>query len=302
MRVLVTGSSGFLGRQVARELAVHSGFEVIGFDLRPSPDGDFESIEADLCELPAVRKACHGIAAVVHFGGVGDVDLAAEHPEIAAAANVVGTTNVAISAREAGARVVYASTWEVYGRPITRTIDELHPCDPHHIYAVTKLAGEQILRAEHRSAGLPIAILRLGTAYGRGMRANTVISRFVTSGHAGRPLLVQGDGRQWRQFTHTSDIARAVQIVLESRWSDLVLNVASDELVTVRRLADLVSRRYDIPVSFGPARQGDPLPARISTARASRTVGWRAEVEFIDGLSDLLDHLDADCTTAANVL
>jgi UDP-glucose 4-epimerase len=293
VRVLVTGSSGFLGPHIVRHLASGANCDVTGFDLQAPPDHLFPAIEADFCDLGAIRQAVRGMDAVVHLGGVGDVYLATARPELAAQANVVGTTNVAIAAAEAGARVVYASTWEVYGPPSRTPVDEQHPCRPGHIYGATKLAGEQILNAVHQHDNLPVIVLRLGTAYGPGMRPNTVFSRFADAARAGQPLLVQGSGGQWRQFTHTSDIARAVALAVASDVEDATLNVVADESVTILGLAELAAKRYRSTVTFGPERHGDPPSARIASAAAARTLGWRPEVVFEQGLAELFGDLDA---------
>ena len=293
MRVLVTGSSGFLGRHVAEHLASLAAYEVGGFDVRPMRHDLFATTVGDLCDLDAVERAISGADVVVHFGGVGDVDVATEHPELAAAANVVGTMNVAMASQRSGARVVYASTWEVYGPPRSDPVDEQHPCDPGHVYGATKLAGEQMLRAIQRSDGLPVAILRLGTAYGSGMRPNAVFSRFADLARDGKPITVHGSGRQWRQFTHTSDIVRAVELAAESDREDLTLNVVADEAVTIRELAEIVSSRYGVPVAFGAERHGDPPSSTISSAQAGLLLGWSAQVAFRDGLGVLLAETDA---------
>ena len=159
MRVLVTGSSGFLGQHVARFLASDSSRDVTGFDLRPATDGKLPAIVRDFCDLGAIRQATRGMDVVVYLGGVGDVYLATDRPELAAQANVVGTTNVAVAAAEAGARLVYAPTWEVYGPPVSDPVDERHSCRPGHIYGATKLAGEHVLNAVHEHDGLPVVIL-----------------------------------------------------------------------------------------------------------------------------------------------
>ena len=293
MRVLVTGSSGFLGRHVADHLSGLVGYEVAGYDLRPMHSDRYLSTVGDLCDLEAVVGAVCDADVVVHFGGIGDVDVATEHPSLAAAANVVGTMNVALAAQQAAARVVYASTWEVYGTPRYDPVDEQHLCDPGHVYGATKLGGEQMLSALHQSGELPTAILRLGTAYGPGMRPNAVFSRFADAARAGAPITVHGSGRQWRQFTHTSDVVRAVQLAIESDLDELTVNVVTDEVVTIRELAEIVASRYGVPVEFGPERHGDPPSSIISSERAASLLGWRAQVAFQEGLAALLRETDA---------
>lgn len=294
MRVLVTGSSGFLGQQVATHLASDTKIEVVGFDLKTRTDVGVATIVGDLCDPATLRRACDGVDVVVHFGAVGDVDVATSDPDLAQRTNVLGTRYIAEAAVAAGARVVYASTWEVYGPVQYEPVDEDHPCAPHHVYARTKLAGEEELREAHRRDGLPVVILRLGTAYGPGMRPNTVFRRFADAARRGDTLTVQGTGHQWRQFTHTSDIARAVNLVVGSGLAYSTVNVVAEETVTIRQLAETVSSRYGGAVSFGPERPGDPPSALITSAKAAELLGWRALVGFSDGLADLLEEFDRE--------
>jgi nucleoside-diphosphate-sugar epimerase len=293
MRALVTGSSGFLGGHVARHLSEVAGMEVSGFDMRPDPSGAFPVTVGDLADLASLARACHGVDMVVHFGGVGDVYLATEQPDLAHRTNVEGTANIGKAAAEVGARVVHASSWEVYGPPAYDPLDERHPCHPGHVYAITKLGGEEALHAARATCGLRVVILRLGTAYGTRMRPNAVFCRFADAARRGDALVVHGTGRQWRQFTHATDIARAVLLAAGSGIDGGTFNITADDSVTVLELAEIIANRYGAEVTFADAREGDPHSARISSAEALRVLGWRAQVEFRQGLSELLDDLDS---------
>ena len=105
MKILVTGAAGFLGGHVARYLA-NAGHEVRGFDTAPIIGAAYEAVIGDLLETESVTSAAQGLDAICHLGAIGDVYLAAEQPQLAAAVNVTGSANVAIAAGEAGAKVV----------------------------------------------------------------------------------------------------------------------------------------------------------------------------------------------------
>ncbi len=165
MKVLVTGAAGFLGRHVARRLR-DVGWAVTGFDVSSYEETGIEFIQGDLTEANSIGQAVNGMDAVAHIGAIGDVYLAGDQPALAAQVNVVGTANVVEAALQHGARVVYASTWEVYGEPISEPIDETHPTIPDHPYSITKLAGESLVIAAAHLRGLSAMALRLGTAYG----------------------------------------------------------------------------------------------------------------------------------------
>jgi len=286
MNILVTGAAGFLGRHVARHLH-ESGHEVVGFDQRTVEGEVYPSIEGDLLDLDAVTAALEGKDAVCHIGAIGDVYLAAEQPDLAAAVNVTGSTNVGIAAARAGARVVYASTWEVYGEPEYQPIDERHPTRPDHPYNVSKLGGEMMLLAADHLRDVPVLALRLGTAYGTGLRPNSVFRIFIDRAMRGEPITIQGDGSQGRQFTYAGDIARAFEMACRSDVHGRAVNIVAPEMVSIRRLAELVVERFPTELTFGPPRPGDVPPSRVDSSAAEELLGWKAETAFAQGLESL---------------
>ena len=286
MKVLVTGGSGFLGRHVSRHFT-EAGHSVSVFDQTPAPD-DVSSIVGDLVNADDVRNAVAGNDVVVHIGAIGDVYLAGEQPALASSVNVTGSANIAEAALAEGARVVYASTWEVYGEPEYEPMDENHPTNPDHPYNITKLAGERILMAAGELRGLPIVALRLGTAFGSGLRPNSVFRIFIDRARAGEPITIQGDGAQGRQFTHASDLARAFLIAAESDVTGVALNAVAPDTTSIKALAEMVVERFPTELTFGAPRPGDVPPALVSPAKAKQVLGWEAEVPFEAGLDELI--------------
>lgn len=287
MRVLVTGSSGFLGKHVARAFQ-GAGHEVEGFDQQANDGSEYPTIVGDLLDLEGLSAAVSGHDVVVHIGAIGDVYLAASQPALAASVNVTGSANIATAAKTAGAKVVYASTWEVYGAPEYEPVDENHPCDPDHPYNITKLGGERMLLAADRLDDVPVVALRLGTAYGLGMRPNSVFEIFIRKASAGEPITIQGDGSQGRQFTHASDIARAFVLAAESDHRGMVLNTVAPDMTTIKQLAEIVTEHHPTEVTFGSPRPGDVPPSYVSAARIEQVLGWKSEVSFEAGMAELL--------------
>jgi UDP-glucose 4-epimerase len=248
----------------------------------------------NLLELDDVTTASAGHDVICHIGAIGDVYLAGEDPRLAASVNVVGTANIAEAARRNGARVVYASTWEVYGKAYAEVIDEDHPCEPDHPYSITKLAGERMLLAADHLQDVPVVALRLGTAYGTGLRKNSVFRLFIDKARAGDPISIQGDGNQYRQFTHASDIARAFTLACRSDVRGRVYNTVATDPVSIKQLAELVVERFPTDIVYAPARAGDVHPAMVSSERARRELGWSAEMPFEQGVAGLMDEASTD--------
>lgn len=290
MKVLITGASGFVGQHVSTRL-VHEGHEVTGFDLTPSLNDDYEVIEGDLRDAQAVHAAVDGMDAVCHIGAIGDVYLAAEQPSLAADVNVLGTSNVADAGVAAGARIVYASTWEVYGDVEYEPMDEAHPKNPDHPYNITKLAGEQMLLASANLRGLSAIALRLGTAYGPGLRPNSVFRIFIDRARRGDTITIMGDGSQTRQFVHVSDLARAFSLACASDASGIALNTVAPEPITIKELAETVVARFPTEIVYAPARAGDVPPALVSSEKIGEVLGWKPQVSFSEGLADLMESV-----------
>ncbi|MFV2001284.1 MAG: NAD-dependent epimerase/dehydratase family protein [Acidimicrobiia bacterium] len=290
MKILVTGASGFLGRHVVRRLQ-QDGFDVTGFDLVKTDDQELRFITGDLRDAEQVSAAVLGNDVVCHIGAIGDVYLAAEQPSLAAEVNVGGTSHIADAAVAAGARVVYASTWEVYGDVHYEPIDEDHPRDPDHPYNITKLGGESMLLAAGRLRDLSMLALRLGTAYGSGLRPNSVFRLFIDRARRGEPIKILGDGLQSRQFVHASDIARAFSMACVSDATGMALNTVAEEPISIKELAEAVVARFPTQIEHGPSRPGDVPPALISSRRIGEVLGWKPRVSFTEGLSELMESV-----------
>jgi UDP-glucose 4-epimerase len=293
MRIVVSGGAGFLGSYVAGFVA-NAGHDVAVLDRVPPRYNEVPHLAGDLLSLESVESALEGADAVFHLGAVGDVYLAMAEPYTAAQVNVVGTANVLEAAlRRKVGKVVYASTWEVYGHPDYQPIDEQHPARPDHPYNITKLAGEQLVLSYDALKGLPGVALRLGTAYGPNMRPNSVFSLFINNALAGKPITIKGTGEQARQFTHTSDIARGFLLAGESEIHGEAFNLVAPESISIRQLAEMVAARIPTRIEFEEARQGDIFPSVISSAHARARLGWEARTSFAEGLSELIDHVQA---------
>ncbi len=289
MRVLVTGAAGFLGSHVADHLA-QVGHDVVVFDQRPG--ARHRSVIGDLLSVDDLAAVLGGCDAVCHLGAIGDVYLAAERPSLAASVNVTGTANVCEVALKQGVRrVVVASTWEVYGHPRYQPMDEDHPRDPDHPYNITKLAGEQIARSYALLKGLDVIALRLGTAYGTRMRPNSVFQIFARRALAKEPITIQGSGQQGRQFTHAKDVARAFEAALTKGERGTAYNIVAERMVTIRELAEAVTKLVPTEVAYSAPRPGDVPSAKVTSARAHRDLGWAAHMGFEDGLREIVEEV-----------
>lgn len=206
MRVLVTGTSGRIGRQLVRALKM-GGHHVRGLDLRSAErDRPDEMILGSLLDADALGEALHGVEGVIHLAA-----LMSWHPKEDHAlfeANVQGTFNLLQAAIQHGAkRFVFASSGEVYPElnPAYLPIDEAHPTRPSSVYGLTKLLGEEMVRNYGRRAGLPFCILR----FAHTQAAEELLD--PTSFFSGPRFYVNAKLRQLRNLPSTPAIEKSIE-------------------------------------------------------------------------------------------
>ena len=297
-KVLVTGGSGFIGSHVVDKLA-DAGFEPRIYDLQPSPHhepGSVDIVVGDLFDHETLCAAMEDCDTVVHLAAYADVGIVADEPVDAEACNARGTLAVLEAARATGTRVVYGSTIWVYGASGDGLIDEDAPLGlPDHLYTASKLAGEMYCSSYEELYDVPCTILRFGIPYGPRARPAAVIPIFVSKALKGEPLTIAGDGLQTRRFVYVEDLAEGVVAGVKHEGETRVFNLAGDEMVTIRELADVVSGLIeDTEIVHTSGRNGDFGGAVISNERAAEELGWRASTPLREGVRRYLAWLEPD--------
>ena len=295
-RVLVTGGAGFIGTHTVRELLARGRAVLVLDDLRhacgePVPAAA-ERVVAELTSGEAAA-AIHSFRpqGVVHLAAQGGVSRSVRDPAGDAQVNVVGTAAILRAAVDVGARrVVFASSGgAIYGRARrlpSREGDSEQPLSP---YGAAKLAGEAYLGMFRRTFGLSTLALRYSNVYGPyqdGTGEAGVVAISIHHLLAGEPPRVTGDGRQTRDFVFVGDIARANCLALDATTTG-ALNIGTGRAPTVGEVVATLARlagRADGPVA-APARPGEVRHTHLQVERAARSLGWRAEVELVDGLA-----------------
>jgi len=289
MRVLVTGGSGFIGSHVVDKLRLR-GHQPIIYDLRPSPwheAGTVETVLGSITDREALERALQGCDAVAHLAAVADVNDVHAEPEDAERVNARGTVTVLEAARRSGVkRIIYASTIWVYSDCAEDDVNEdtlLPP--PSHLYTSTKLAGELYCKAYQELYGIDYTILRFGIPYGPRAREAAVIPAFVNKALKGDPLTLAGDGMQSRRFVYVEDLAEGVALGLHELAANRVYNLASNETVTIKQIAETVQELIgNVEIVYTPARPGDFGGKIVSSERAESELGWTAATPFHEGV------------------
>lgn len=296
-RFLVTGSSGQLGSYVC-ELLAELG-EVVGMDTRPQPYRALRSISrvGDIREPRHARKLLKGVDAVVHCAAQVSVDRSMRDPLLDASTNVLGTVNMLNESLRAGVgRFVYVSSAAVFGQPRYLPIDENHPTDPTSNYGASKLAGEKFALAYARTSSMECVSVRPFNFYSPRADPKSpysgVITKFVRRLRAGKPPIIEGDGRQTRDFIHARDVARMIVLVLEKEGlNGEVFNCGSGVSTSILELADkaiAASGKKGLRPEFAPPRLGDIRESVSDSSKARKLLGFKPEIGLEEGLAELL--------------
>jgi UDP-glucose 4-epimerase len=301
MSIMVTGGAGFIGSHVVEALLARGEEVHVVDDLSK---GVRENVPAaatlhvhDVREpLDAIAGAT-GARAIVHLAAQADVRVSVNEPGRDAAVNVVGTVNVVDAARQAGARVVFASTGgAIYGE-CDRPAREGDPCLPLSPYGAAKLAGEGYLGAFSRLYGTPHVALRFGNVYGPRQDPHGeagVVAIFLGRLLDGEPCRIFGDGSQSRDYVYVGDVARATLAALDSDL-DGVLNIGTGTATSVLDLYDVCRTvaGSDAEPVHEAERAGELGRSVLDGELAATTIGFRPETSLAAGVAATWASLQA---------
>jgi UDP-glucose 4-epimerase len=301
-RVLVTGGAGFIGSHLV-DCCVQAGFKVTVLDDFSSghvdnlsgatASGDVRIVSGSILDADSLQTAMEDCNQVFHLA-VRCVRSSIGRPRESHDTNATGTLTVLEAARRSRIeRFVYCSSSEVYGNVSSGLLNEdTTPCRPATIYGGAKLAGEVYTHAYYETYGLPTLVVRPFNAFGprahiRGDLAE-VVPRFVIRVLNGRPPVIFGDGTNGRDFTYVTDVARGIWLAGTSdKLVGKCTNIAYGRMITVREVAEAIigeCGRNDLSVCLSRPRPGDVKVLAADTRRASEVLGYRAEIEFVDGI------------------
>jgi UDP-glucuronate decarboxylase len=297
-RILVTGGAGFIGSNLCERL-IAEGHDVLCVDnyysstkkniehLLPHPR--FEVIRHDVTfplyvEVDQIyHLACP--ASPVHYQ---------RDPVQTTKTSVHGSINMLGLAKRTGARILLASTSEVYGDPLVHPQKEdywgnVNCIGPRSCYDEGKRCAETLFFDYHRQHGLDIKVMRIFNTYGPRMHPQDgrVVSNFIVSALQGNPLTIYGDGSQTRSFCYVDDLVDGMVRLMNSS-NDVTgpINIGNPGEFTIKELADLVVATVGsrAEVTYLPLPQDDPVRRQPDITRAMSVLGWSPTVSLAEGL------------------
>jgi UDP-glucose 4-epimerase len=298
MKALVTGGGGFIGSNLVRAL-LDEGHDVRVLDNFSTgnranlADLDIEVVEGELRSYERVHNAVRGVEVVFHLGALGSVPRSVQDPLTSNAVNVDGTLNVLLAARDEGVRrVVYSSSSSVYGTRRELPVKEEQASDPLSPYGVAKLAAERYCVSFSRVyESFESVVVRYFNVFGPRQsplsQYAAVIPLFITAIAEGRPIRIDGDGEQRRDFTYVSNVVDGTIRAADAQAANgRIFNVAASAPASVNHVAESIGQILgkDVKKEFAPPRAGDIRDSWADITAAREAFGWEPSVELEDGL------------------
>ena len=297
-RVLITGAAGFLGSHLCDRF-IAEGYDVLAMDNLIT--GDLKNIQ-HLFKLAEFEFYHHDVTKFVHVPGKVDYILHFASPASpidylkipiqTLKVGSLGTHNLLGLAREKNARILIASTSEVYGDPLIHPQTEeyygnVNTIGPRGVYDEAKRFQESITMAYHRFHGLETRIARIFNTYGPRMRLNDgrVIPAFIGQALRGEDLTVFGDGCQTRSFCYVDDEVEGLYRLLMSDYS-LPVNIGNPEEITILDFAKEIIKLTgtEQKIVFKPLPQDDPMQREPDISKAREILGWEPKVSREEGM------------------
>ncbi|MDX2044819.1 MAG: SDR family oxidoreductase [Acidobacteriota bacterium] len=301
---LVTGGAGFIGSHIAEAL-VKRGEQVRVLDNLMTGKrenlahlaGKLEFIEADIRDADAIRQAMAGVNIVYHEAAIPSVPRSVAEPQLNHDANVNGTFNVLMAARDAGVkRVIFAASSSAYGDTEVLPKTETMLPNPLSPYAAAKLVGELYCQTFTRVYGLETVALRYFNVFGPRQDPTSpysgVISKFVTSLLNNEAPTIFGDGEQSRDFTYVANVVDANLRAAEAPEAvGQVMNLGIGQRITLNQLFEELQKIIgtNLKPNYEETRAGDVRHSLADITRAENLLGYRPLVGLAEGLKYTVD-------------
>jgi len=293
MKLLITGGSGFVGSHLCDNYVQKKDTHVTCLDV-----GNLDNVahlihEGNFSVVPVSITDANSLVAlgntakfdsVIHLAAQIRVDRAKEDPRGTMNINVLGTLNILEMARKCDiAKVLFASSSEVYGSAKYAPIDEDHPLGTDSVYGASKIAGDRLCHSYAKTYGMDIGILRPFNIFGP-RQSGGVISLFIQNVLAGKPPVIHGDGKQVRDYVYIDDIVSAYDVMLHQKNTGVV-NFGSGVGTDVSTLAKTIISicRKDVSPEYraAPANTTKSLIADITKAKS---FGWTPRYSLFTGV------------------
>ena len=298
MRYVVTGGAGFIGSHITEKLVERSDIVTVIDNMNTGKEKNLESvkgkinfIKADILDVDLLEDVTKDVDGVFHQAALASVQDSFDKPDEYHNVNVNGTENILKLSKKHGFKVVYASSSSVYGNPTRIPIKESDEKIPINPYAETKLKKEE-LAIRYSEMGVKVIGLRYFNVFGKGQSKEYagVLKLFLERIRDELSPKINGDGTQFRDFVHVSDVVNANIMSMDSDVDYRFFNVGTNTSITILDVAKTIIdySGLDIEPTFGPALNGDVHGTVANIDLIKKEIGWKPTIMLIDWVKDII--------------
>lgn len=288
MKILLTGSSGFIGLSLKKFLE-KKGVEVISYDLDDNPPNNIK-------DFPNLKLRSEGVDGIIHLAAFSQPKFTRQHPQDCIDINVGGTANILEAARlnkkeDGHPWVIFSSSREVFGEVESLPITEKTPRNPVTIYGVTKMIGEDLCKVFSKEYGLKARVVYFTSVYtGPGDDLNRVVPKFIIQASKNEPLTINGTGEETFDFTHINDITEGiwdcVQEIEKSQklYDDFILSAGQP--VSLKNLVKIIveETQSKSEIKYAAANSYSTNRCYADCQKAKQVLGFEPKISIGEGI------------------
>ena len=298
MKYVVTGGAGFIGSHLTEKLIKQGGVVTVLDNLNTGKEKNLETVKekiefvkGSILDTKLLEEITKDVDGVFHQAALASVQDSFTKPDEYYDINVNGTENIFKLSKKYGFKIVYASSSSVYGNPIKIPIKESDERNPINPYAETKLKKEE-LATEYSKMGVSVIGLRYFNVFGKGQSKEYagVLKLFLERIRDKLPPKINGDGMQFRDFVHVSDVVNANIMSMDSDITHEFFNVGTNTTITILDLAKTIIEYSGLNIEpiFGPALDGDVRQTKANIDLIKKKIGWEPSIMLVDWIKDII--------------
>ena len=298
MKYVVTGGAGFIGSHITKKLVERGDVVTVIDNMNTGKKKNLESVidkinfvKGDILDIDLLEDITKDADGVFHQAALASVQDSFDESDKYHNVNVNGTENILKLSKKYGFKVVYASSSSVYGNPIRIPIKESDGKNPINPYAETKLKKEE-LAIKYSKMGVSVIGLRYFNVFGKGQSKEYagVLKLFLECIRDKLPPKINGDGTQFRDFVHVSDVVNANIMSMNSDITHEFFNVGTNTTITILDLAKTIIECSGLNIEpiFGPALDGDVHQTKANIDLIKKKIGWEPSVMLVDWVKDII--------------
>ena len=298
MKYVVTGGAGFIGSHITKKLVERGDVVTVIDNMNTGKKKNLESVidkinfvKGDILDIDLLEDITKDADGVFHQAALASVQDSFDESDKYHNVNVNGTENILKLSKKYGFKVVYASSSSVYGNPIRIPIKESDGKNPINPYAETKLKKEE-LAIKYSKMGVSVIGLRYFNVFGKGQSKEYagVLKLFLECIRDKLPPKINGDGTQFRDFVHVSDVVNANIMSMNSDITHEFFNVGTNTTITILDLAKTIIECSGLNIEpiFGPALDGDVHQTKANIDLIKKKIGWEPSVMLVDWIKDII--------------